>query len=108
VIKILVAFVIQSLVAVFVSYYTFILSTTIREDRKDTKPDDQSPIQETKPLRRSTWNLVVGQQPKLSRRRTGEHEISPTTKRLEFANKILLAGNDAQTFTGKQHLRAYG
>jgi hypothetical protein len=30
-----------------------------------------------------------------------EGMVAPTMKRLEFANRILLAGNDSQTFTGK-------
>jgi hypothetical protein len=50
------------------------------------------------------WEWAVGKQPKHPRERTEqsgiEDESTPTSKRLKFANQILLAGNDAQTFTG--------
>jgi hypothetical protein len=36
---------------------------------------------------------LIGKQPE-------DDEITPTTRRLECANQILLAGSDAQTFTG--------
>ena len=53
-----------------------------------------------------SFNLVwlIGKQPEHSRKRNGdsriEDEITPTTRRLECANRILLAGSDSQTFTG--------
>jgi hypothetical protein len=37
----------------------------------------------------------------LGERLEGKEMVTPTMKRLEFANRILLAGNDSQTFTGK-------
>lgn len=54
---------------------------------------------------RRKWEWIVGKQPDHKRVRTEsskiEDERTPTAMRLGFANRILLAGNDAQTFTGK-------
>jgi hypothetical protein len=51
------------------------------------------------------WEWVVGKQPDHKQVRTEkskiEDERTPTAMRLGFANRILLAGNDAQTFTGE-------
>jgi hypothetical protein len=145
-IQILLAFVIQSLIAVFVSAYTFLLSFVIqrRWDAAATEPEawtffvqDNAPawlrmlknprsaidLLTFKLLRLSFWwmpslNLqnangkypsstlvwLIGKQPEEPRQRTIESniedEITPTTRRLEFANRILLAGSDVQSFTG--------
>lgn len=145
--KILVAFVTQSLVAVVVSFYTFILSLIIEQrwdaadpnrpaeeantsrwprtnfgptwffevfltkTRISTALDDHVDVVTFKPqlfyipqslLRRMAW--LVGEQPRTPRVRTAESkiddEVTPTTKRLDLANRILLAGSDSQTFTG--------
>jgi hypothetical protein len=42
-----------------------------------------------------TLALVLGE------RLEGKDMVTPTMKRLKFANRILLAGNDSQTFTGR-------
>jgi hypothetical protein len=50
----------------------------------------------------------VGKQPEHARKRRDRErigdEVTATTKRLDFANRILLAGNDSQTFTGIYHM----
>jgi hypothetical protein len=47
---------------------------------------------------------LLGKLPEEPRQRNDESkiedEIAPTTRRLELANRILLAGSDSQTFTG--------
>jgi hypothetical protein len=49
-----------------------------------------------------TW--IIGQEPTHPRQRSDdsviEEEQTPTTRRLKYANKVLLAGNDAQAFIG--------
>lgn len=55
---------------------------------------------------------LTGKQPSYPRRRDPESriedEITPTTRRLDCANKVLLAGNDSQTFAGKLNLSVVG
>ncbi|KAH3973040.1 hypothetical protein HBH52_147430 [Parastagonospora nodorum] len=144
---ILVAFVIQSVIAVNVSIYTFVLSSIIQQRWKDADPDPSPPSHfnsfpawmrpwlelyssisfsvfnslltsyASKPstddqkkhashrrMAGRIWEWVVGKQPYHKRVRTEkskiEDERTPTAMRLGFANRILLAGNDAQTFTG--------
>jgi hypothetical protein len=138
--QILAAFTVQSLIAVFVSGYTFLLSSIIERRLQKLDPNSARtkldgygpawliavtnrrialenailekfwnfflPFQEkqepTKLFRAYEW--IVGKQWDLPVQRTAmpylEGEVTPTTKRLQFANRILLAGNDAQTFTG--------
>ncbi|KAH8769469.1 hypothetical protein F5882DRAFT_333458 [Hyaloscypha sp. PMI_1271] len=143
---ILVAFVIQSLIAVIVSGYTWILSDAIQKRWNAADPEPQTSRIEyevTQWIRnfsaqRKAWfesfSLVqkckeayhksvfyraqeqthakllaifawlIGKQPEHPRQRSSESkiedEITPTTRRLECANRILLAGSDSQTFTG--------
>ena len=51
---------------------------------------------------------LIGKQPEHPRQRSSESkiedEITPTTRRLDCANRILLAGSDSQTFTGNSIL----
>lgn len=145
--QILVAFVVQSVIAVFLSISTFVLSNVIqiRWGNADPNPrplelDGQYPAwlqswlvnsyvlqsglpgmslinisallpvsnshgQQWKALEKFwVWRFMISKQPEHVRLRTDKSkigdEITPTTKRLKFANKILLAGNDAQTLTG--------
>jgi hypothetical protein len=105
--QILVAFAAQSLIAVFVSCYTYVLTQIIwwrrecategslfelDEDEERWMKSDSSHML----VRALAW--IVGE------RREGEDVLTPTMKRLKFANRILLAGNDSQTFTGKSIL----
>ncbi|KAH7088572.1 hypothetical protein FB567DRAFT_524657 [Paraphoma chrysanthemicola] len=146
-IGILVAFVIQSLIAVVVSGYTFLLSSVIQERWELADPNqgqDTTTIPPNTPewlkILRTTMAHVlkyasqpdgslwlfgktsesdqtrkasglsslpawlIGKQPEQPRQRTEkskiEEEHTPTTRRLELANRILLAGSDTQTFTG--------
>lgn len=52
----------------------------------------------------ATFAWLFGKQPEHPRQRGPESkiedEITPTTRRLDCANRILLAGSDSQTFTG--------
>ncbi|KAH7078018.1 hypothetical protein BKA63DRAFT_509505 [Paraphoma chrysanthemicola] len=146
-IGILVAFVIQSLIAVIVSGYTFLLSSVIQE-RWDLADQNQGQDTTAFPPNTPEWlskfratmvqllryasqpagnfwpsgnasiseqtrkgsglsslpAWLIGKQPEQPRQRTEkskvEEEDTPTTRRLELANRILLAGNDTQTFTG--------
>jgi hypothetical protein len=58
-----------------------------------------------KDKRSQALDWLIGKQPEQPRQRNLESniddEVTPTTRRLEFANRILLAGSDSQTFTGK-------
>jgi hypothetical protein len=88
----------------------------VQLSRKNKKIDTQmrlafhveppQPLFSARVLEKLEW--LVGKQPEhVRRRREGERmedEITPTTKRLNFANRILLAGNDSQTFTGTCHV----
>jgi hypothetical protein len=149
-IQILAAFVIQSLIAVVVSGYTFVLSVAIQWRWKEADPNPSSLPHPPAPswshsfedkslaffghfpeICQVVWKAIlqtifhpdhvvksssnkcllhslawlVGKQPEHARERTEESkiedEITPTTRRLKFANRILLAGNDSQTFTGE-------
>jgi hypothetical protein len=140
-----VAFVVQSLIAVFVSGYTFLLSSIIEQRLRkgDPKPvranlngygpawliavtdrrialenaiherfwdffmPSETKQEATGLFRAYEW--IVGKQSdiaaQLSTTSNSEAQLMPTTKRLKFANRILLAGNDTQTFTGlSRHL----
>ncbi|KAH8768762.1 hypothetical protein BGZ57DRAFT_898373 [Hyaloscypha finlandica] len=132
---ILVAFVIQSLIAVIVSGYTWILSYAIQKRWNAADPEPQASLVEevTQRIRnfsaqRKAWlesfsisvfyrvqeqidaellaifAWLIGKQPEHPRQRSSESkiedEITPTTRRLDCANRILLAGSDSQTFTG--------
>ncbi|KAH3917180.1 hypothetical protein HBH56_053380 [Parastagonospora nodorum] len=99
----LVAFATQSLVAVFVSCYTYLLTQIIwwrRECASEGSlfaPEDPNKrwMKSGSPqflIRALAWTL--------HERLEGEDMLTPTLKRLKFANRILLAGNDSQTFTG--------
>ena len=62
--------------------------------------------QEESPAETFVWpSWLIGKQPEKRRQRNSkskiEDEITPTTRRLDCANQILLAGSDAQTFTGR-------
>jgi hypothetical protein len=102
--QILVAFAAQSLIAVFVSCYTYVLTQIIWWRRECTTEGslfefddkDERWMKSDSPhrlIRALAW--VLGE------RREGEDMLTPTMKRLKFANRILLAGYDSQTFTGK-------
>ncbi|KAH7123579.1 hypothetical protein B0J11DRAFT_315464 [Dendryphion nanum] len=140
-IGILVAFVVQSLIAVIVSGYTWILSAKIQtrwsavnqEPHNDPSDDElrqwiivklniiaDYALSVANPLRpnggpavlhewffgkqTSLGDWLFGKQPLEPRQwmpgSSIEDEVTPTTRRLEFGNRILLAGSDAQTFTG--------
>jgi hypothetical protein len=104
--QILVAFATQSLIAVFVSCYTYLLTQIVwwrreivsegslfqlgpkHKDKRWLKADSPHML-----LRILAW--VLGE------RLEGKEMVTPAMKRLEFVNRILLAGNDSQTFTGK-------
>jgi hypothetical protein len=147
--QILVAFVIQSLIAVIVSGYNWILSYAIQKRWNAADPEPQTSRTDdevtqwirTFSAQRKAWlwsfSLVqkckeayhksvfyqaqeqndesdaellaifawlIGKQPEHPRQRSFEckieDEITPTTRRLECSNRILLAGSDSQTFTG--------
>jgi hypothetical protein len=151
--QILVAFVIQSLIAVIVSGYTWILSYAIQirwdaaaepGHQASRKEDEVTQRIRTFSVKGKTWleqfSLIrkckeaslrfglypaqeqndeidarllakfawlIGKQPEDARQRSSdskiEDEITPTTMRLECANRILLAGSDSQIFTGIEH-----
>jgi hypothetical protein len=150
----LVAFIIQSLIAVVVSGYTWILSSTIQQRWNEAAPaqethhsDDKAQewlrsfhgkwmtwldsvsskriarnaylksmfnrllnLNGEKPSGKAfekgsqIWAWLIGKQPEQPRQRVDgskiEDEITPTTRRLKCADRILLAGSDTQTFTG--------
>jgi hypothetical protein len=153
-IGILVAFIVQSLIAVLVSAYTWILSSTIQqrwnqavrtdpeleisspeEDpftnwlrsysvktrewlesfwvvreilsglpslQSDSETNEEEPPEPPKAFAWPAW--LIGKQPENPLQRNSktkiDDEITPTTRRLECANQVLLAGSDTQTFTG--------
>jgi hypothetical protein len=138
----LVAFVVQSLIAVIVSFYAWILSSKIQQRWNDADPnarrihllDDKAKDwlqsfsivrilqkayhkylqfhqllgkREDNPSDGLAW--LIGKQPQHPRQRNSESriedEITPTTRRLDCANKILLAGSDSQSFAGKLNSR---
>jgi hypothetical protein len=123
--QILAAFVVQSSIGVVVSGYTWILSSEIRRREKDQDQSEARGIWmmwstfrsavlnrliEDVPFFRAARDVLknglypgyrrvkdwlIGKQPEQS-----EDDVTPTTRRLEFANRILVSGSDAQTFTG--------
>jgi ATP sulfurylase len=131
---------VQSLIAVIVSGYTWILSSIIQRRWDDADPNPHSSrnefnspmwIMKLRTIESKFRNLLdtmhralqipnlrlgdkivltdfswfVGKQPAEPRQRDVDSKIedenTPTTLRLEIANKVLLAGSDAQTFTGR-------
>ncbi|KAH7413634.1 hypothetical protein DE146DRAFT_1630 [Phaeosphaeria sp. MPI-PUGE-AT-0046c] len=107
-IGILVAFTTQSLIAVFVSIYTSVLTVVISIGRSGG--GDGSLLQlVAKKLKmkrlfrtgtRSTMLVVRLASWVLGEGGEGAGMLTATLKRYEFANRILIAGNDSQTFTG--------
>ncbi|KAF2180979.1 hypothetical protein K469DRAFT_753060 [Zopfia rhizophila CBS 207.26] len=133
---ILAAFVVQSLIAVIVSGYTWMLSSEIRRRKKEQEQSEArrnwttilsqqwrrvlDTLIEDVPFFRAARNAVIGCVPLFyvvknalypgyrgvkdwligKQLEQSEDGVTPTTKRLDFANRILASGSDAQTFTG--------
>jgi hypothetical protein len=78
---------------------------------KESRAACLTAIAPTRKVGNSFRNWLIGKQPDQPRQRNSdsniEDEITPTTRRLEVANRILLAGSDSQTFTGKQPLDSH-
>jgi hypothetical protein len=99
--QILVAFATQSLIAVFVSCYTYLL-TEIIWYRCEGAHDLGHNYRNERWMKADSPHMLI----RVLACILGENQEfggveTPTEKRLTFGNRILLAVNDSQTFTGK-------
>jgi hypothetical protein len=89
---------------VFVSSYTYLLTQIVWWRRECASEGSLFELQDKNKrwLKSDSPNMLIRALTWiLGERMEGEDMVKPTMKRLKFANRILLVGNDSQTFAGK-------